>query len=114
MSDGQNDPDVIISEHDTPTERVAINQLSVDELDAWLEVIRTRRLATVQKLEAIAKVRADEARLETFLKFQRAYDRAKKAVKKLDEQLDKTEVVVHKARLLAMAMEMEVSEDADC
>ena len=114
MSDGQNDPDVIISEHDTPTERVAINQLSVDELDAWLEVIRTRRLATVQKLEAIAKVRADEARLETFLKFQSAYDRAKKAVKKLDEQIEKTEVVVHKARLLAMAMEMEVSEDADC
>ena len=33
--DQQNDPDTIINAHDTPTQRVAINQLSVDELDAW-------------------------------------------------------------------------------
>lgn len=117
MTDEQtNDPDTIINAHDTPTQRVAINQLSVDELDAWLEAIRARRLATVQRLEAAAKVKSDDVRLTAFLKFQNQYKRAKNAMTKLDEQMTKVESIVHKARILALSAELEAGveeEDKD-
>lgn len=108
--------DVSVDSHDTPTQRVAINQLSVDELDAWLEQIRERRLERVKKLEAVAKIKADEVRLVSFLKFERAYGLAKRALKKLEEQDAKVEKIVHKCRLLALAAQLEVGEDddADC
>ena len=48
---------------DTPTHRATINQMHVDELDAMLEGIRTRRLERVKKLEAVARVKADDAQL---------------------------------------------------
>ena len=97
--------------YDTPTERASVNQLSVDELDAWLDTIRQRRLVVVQKLEAAAKVKADQVRLTAFLKFERHHAIAKRALTKLDEQIDRVEKIVHKARLLAMAAELEVSAE---
>lgn len=113
-----NDPDKLVDAYDTPTQRASINRLSVDDLDAWLTAIRERRLATVQKLEAAARVKADEVRLSAFLKYERQYTRAKNALAKLDEQAAKVELIVHKCRLLALAAELEVStegeEDADC
>jgi hypothetical protein len=118
MSDGANDPDKLVDAYDTPTQRASINRLSVDDLDAWLIAIRERRLATVQKLEAAAKVRADEVRLVAFLKYEKQYQRAKNALAKLDEQIDKVEATVHKCRMLALAAELEVSaegeEDGEC
>jgi hypothetical protein len=99
--------------YDSPTERVSINQLSVDELDAWLDKIRQRRLVTVQKLEAAAKVKSDQVRLTTFLKYERQMTVAKRALGKLDEQIVKVEAIVHKLRLLAMACELEVGEDEE-
>ena len=56
---------------DTPTERATINQLSVDELDAMLTGIRERRLHRVQQLEAIAKVKSDEAQLVSWMQLER-------------------------------------------
>ena len=118
MNDGANDPDTVVDAYDTPTQRASINRLSVDDLDAWLTAIRARRLATVQKLEAAARVKADEVRLTAFLKFERQYQRAKSALEKLDVLIERTEATVHKCRLLALAAEMEVStegdSDADC
>jgi hypothetical protein len=96
---------------DTPTERIAINRLSVDQLDQMLEVIRERRLKTVQVLEKAARVKADEVRLTLFLKFEAQYTRAKRAIERLDALMTRTESVVHKARLLAMAAELEVGEE---
>lgn len=99
--------------YDTPTDRATINRLSVEELDTWLDAIRQRRVAVVQKLEAAAKVKADQVRLTSFLKFERQHAIAKRALTKLDEQIDRVEKIVHKCRLLAMAAELEVSEDEE-
>jgi hypothetical protein len=110
----QNDPTRVVSKpetYDTPTDRVTINRLSVDELDTWLTGIRERRLVAVQKLEATAKVKADAVRLTSFLKYERQYAIAKRALTKLDEQLVKVEGIIHKCRLLAMAAELEVSQE---
>jgi len=100
-------------DYDTPTMRASINQMSVDDLDAMLEVIRSRRLERVKKLEAVAKLKADDVRLATWLKFQRAYMVAKRAVARLEEQDAKTEKLVHKCRLLALAAQLEVGEADD-
>jgi hypothetical protein len=110
LSDG--DP---VDQYDTPTQRAAITQLHVDELDAWLTRIRERRLSRVKQLEAAAKVRSDSVRLDAFLKLERAIVVAKRALQKLEEQDAKTEKLVHKCRLLAMAAQLEVGmeEDAD-
>lgn len=102
-----------VDDYDTPTHRASINQLSVDDLDAMLEQIRERRLSYVKKLETVAKLRADDVRLEAFLKFQRAYEAAKRSLAKLDEQDAKTEKLVHKCRLLALAAQLEVGMEEE-
>jgi hypothetical protein len=94
--------------YDTPTHRTTISQLTIDELDAWLERIRERRLVSVKKLEAAAKVRADDVRLTAFLKLETSVKVSKRALAKLDEQCAKVEKLVHKTRLLAMAAQLEV------
>lgn len=99
--------------HDTPTQRAAINQLSVDELDAMLEDIRARRLERVQKLEAIAKVKADDAQLVAWMRFERAYGIAKRHMRKFEEMEKKAEELIHKVRLRAMECMFEVGEVDD-
>lgn len=113
--DETNDVDVDV--YDTPTARATVNQLNVDILDAWLEQIRERRLQKVKQLEAVAKLKADDVRLVAFLRYERAYKTAQRALQRLEEQEKKVEGVLHKCRLLAMAATMEVGmeedEDAD-
>jgi hypothetical protein len=118
MTDLTNEITYVVAEpetYDTPTHRATIAQLSIDELDAWLDRIRARRLVAVKKLEAAAKVRADSVRLTTFLKLETSVKVAKRALVRLDEQITKTEKLVHKSRLLAMAAQLEVGmeEEAD-
>lgn len=98
--------------HDTPTQRASIAQLSVAEIDYMLEGIRARRLERVQKLEAIARVRSDEARLELFMRYERLLTAAKKTILRVEEAEQKAEAAIHKLRLCVMAIQMEVSEDA--
>lgn len=100
-------------EHDTPTHRASINQLTVDELDTWLDRIRERRLIAVRKLEAAAKVKADSVRLTAFLKLETQINAARRSLAKLDEQIDKTEKVIHRCRLLAMAAQLEVGMEEE-
>lgn len=90
---------------DTPTERASINQLSVDELDDMLLAIRARRLVRVQKLEAIAKVKADDARLENWMRFEKAYTIAKRHMQKLEEMETKAESLIHKVRLCVFELQ---------
>jgi hypothetical protein len=97
--------------YDTPTERATINQLSVDELDAMLTALRERRLARVHKLEEIAKIKSDEAQITSWLKFERAYKIAKRALDKLAEQDQKCEALMHKVRIAAMVVRLEVGEE---
>lgn len=105
--------DVNLDQYDTPTRRATINQLHVDELDAWLEQIRERRLKKVKQLEAVAKIRSDEVRLVAFLKYERAYLAAQRALAKLEEQEHKAEAILHKCRLMAMAAQLEVGTESD-
>ena len=100
-------------QYDTPTQRATINQLTIEELDAWLERIRVRRLQQVKKLEAAAKVRSDAVRLEAFLRLEKAVSVTRRALDKLDEQEKKVEKLVHKCRLLAMAAQLEVGMEED-
>src|SRR3954452_5805715 len=98
-------------DHDTPTQRATINQFSVDELDIILSQLRERRLARVKQLEAVAKIKSDEAQLISFMKFERAYKIAQRSMKKLEEMEKKTEALVHKVRVAAMVIRLEVGED---
>lgn len=109
MDDGANE--VTLNEYDTPTSRASINQVSTEELDAWLEQIRARRLQQVQKLEAIARVKSDEVRLELFIKYERLYTKARKALTKLEAEEQKAEKAVHACRMVVMAINMEVGAD---
>ena len=88
--------------HDTPINRATLNQMTVDQLDTMLAGIRERRLERVRKLEALAQVKADEAMLVTFMKFERAVARAKRAIDKLKEAEDKADAALRVARLLAV------------
>jgi hypothetical protein len=87
--------------------------MSVDELDAMLEGIRARRLERVQRLEAIAKVRADDAQLVSFMQFERAYNIAARYMRKFEEMEKKAEQLIHKVRLRAMQVQFEVEETSD-
>lgn len=99
-----------MSEHDTPTQRATINQLNIDALDTMLDGIRQRRLERVKKLEAIAKVKADDAQLVSWMHFERAYNTAKRALDRLLEQETKVDALIHKARLRMMEVQFEVEE----
>jgi hypothetical protein len=106
--------EVVLDHHDTPTSRATINQLAVDELDAMLTVIRERRLERVQRLEAIARVKSDEAQLITYMKYERAYKVAKRILKRCEDEEVKAEKAIHKCRLLVMAMQLEVGMEEEC
>jgi hypothetical protein len=98
MQDGQ--ADVL----DTPIHRSTVNQLAVDQLDAFLDGVRERRLVRVQKLEKVAKVRAEDAHLATYLKFETTHAKARKLLDKLAEDEQRAEQYVNKLRVLAMEM----------
>jgi hypothetical protein len=87
--------------------------MSVDELDAMLEGIRARRLERVHRLEAIAKVKADDAQLVSFMQFERAYGIAARYMRKFEEMEKKAEQLIHKVRLRAMQVQFEVEETND-
>jgi hypothetical protein len=98
MPDGQ--ADII----DTPISRATVNQLTIEQLDAFLDGVRARRLLRVQKLEKVAKVSAEDAHLATYLKFEAAHAKARKLLDKLAEDEAKAESFVNKLRVLAMEM----------
>lgn len=101
------------SNYDTPTDRATINQFNVDMLDVLLGELRERRLARVRQLEAVAKIKADDAQLVSFMKFERAYKIASRYLTKMVEMEAKAEALVHKVRVAAMVIRLEVGEDED-
>ena len=102
-----------MSDHDTPTQRATINQLNIDELGAMLEGIRARRLERVQRLEAIAKVKSDDARLVSFMQFERAHGIALRYLRKCEDMEKKADELIHKARLKMLVVQFEVGENED-
>jgi hypothetical protein len=108
----QSNVEATLSSYDTPTERATICKLTLDDLDAMLDTIRQRRLVRVQKLEALARVRSDETRLENYMRYERLVKLARSALKRAAEQETKAEAAIHKLRIIVMSIEMEVSEDA--
>lgn len=92
-------------EHDdTPIHRATINQLTIEKLDKFLDDLRVRRLAVVRKLESVAKVKADDAELTVYMKFERANKQAVKLLDKLAEDEMRAEQLVNKLRVLVMDM----------
>jgi hypothetical protein len=91
---------------DSPTNRVTINLLSIETLDEMLAGIRERRLTRVRKLEEIAKVKADDARLSDYLRYEKEYERVKKMIAKLEAEESKIDTAMHKLRILVMSMDM--------
>lgn len=89
---------------DTPIHRSTINQLTIEKLDAFLDDLRVRRLAVVRKLESVAKVKADDAELTLYMKFERANKQAVKLLDKLAEDQMRAEQLVNKLRVLVMDM----------
>lgn len=87
--------------------------MSVDALDEMLEEIRQRRLERVHKLEALAKIKSDDAQLTSWLAFEKAYKVTKRAMERLEEQEKKVDALLHKLRLKAMVVQFEVEEQGD-
>lgn len=92
---------------DNPINRKTINELRINELDEHLAEIRERRLVRVRQLEAIAKVKADEQALEDYMRFEKAYTRAKNAIERLSAQEEAVAALVNKAR----AAYMDISDE---
>ncbi len=92
---------------DTPVHRATIDQFNIEDLDAMLDAIRERRLIRVRQLEAIANKKADDHYLATYIKYEKAYNTAKKAIAKLDAEIDRVEALTNKARALALEMEVD-------
>lgn len=103
----------MIDEYDTPTHRASINQLNVDDLDKMLDDLRIRRLARVKQLEELAKVKADQTQLTSWLKFERTYNIAMRAMNRHKEAEDKLVALIHKVRLAAMVVRFEVDAGND-
>lgn len=91
---------------DTPIHRATVNQIAIEELDKFLDSLRERRLVRVKKLEAVAKVRAEDAHLAVYLKFEKQHALVKKVLAKLADDEAKAEQCVNKLRALAMEMEV--------
>jgi len=87
---------------DTPMHRATVLQMQVDQLDQVLATLRERRMVNVRKLEALAKVKADDSILVVFIKLEKAIERAGRALAKAQVAEAAAEVALHKARLLAI------------
>ncbi len=92
-------------EQDTPVKRANISDIELDKLEAMIADLQQRRLARVKQLEAVAKVKADEHNLTTYLKFTRAVTRMQEKLKKLDDELSKAEESMNKIRAMHMLLE---------
>jgi hypothetical protein len=108
----QSNIDAILNAYDTPTERATICKLAVDDFEAMLASIRERRLVRVQKLEALTRVKADETRLENYMRYERLVKQTRKLFENCDAVEQRAEAALHKLRIVVMAIEMEVNEDA--
>jgi hypothetical protein len=95
---------VELEQADSPIHRATINQLTIEKLDAFLDDLRARRLVVVKKLETVAKVKADDAELTLYMRFERANKQANKLLEKLALDEMKAEQLVNKLRVLAMDM----------
>lgn len=90
---------------DTPIVRTTIDALQLDELDAFLDQIRTRRLLNVQRFAAIAAVARTRATAVEADKFAKAVARIKKMIDALEDSEMKCAAAINKLRSAAMEIE---------
>lgn len=84
--------------------RATINQLTVHQLDEFLDDLRKRRLEVVRKLETVAKVSANDAELSLYMRFEQQHKAALKLLDRLTKLETTTEESVNKLRGFALAM----------
>lgn len=90
---------------DTPIKRGTIDMLPLDELDAWLDRMRTRRLANVQKFTAILKEREAITDKENAEKFDKAIARLRKMLSALEDKEMACAAAINKLRVLQVELE---------
>ena len=90
---------------DGPINRRTVLQLTLDELTRELDGIRERRLASVRKLEAAAKVKADMTQMYRFVAFNKKKEKILKMLGRLDDRMKSIEEECNKLRLLQFEIE---------
>ena len=90
---------------DGPINRRTVLQLTLDELTRELDGIRERRLASVRKLEAAAKVKADMTQMYRFVAFNKKKEKILKMIGGLDDRMKSIEEECNKLRLLQFEIE---------
>ena len=89
----------------SPVHVPTVLQMHVDDVEKMLIGIRERRLTSVRKLEELEKVAKAKAMTASTLAFEKAIEKAKKQLSKVDDALDKLESFVYKARALQLELD---------
>lgn len=90
---------------DTPTHRLTIDELSLDQLDALLDEIRDRRLHIIATVEK-QRLEKEESRLRAkHGQFEKLRIKLMDKCMKVGEMLDKLENEVNKLRALKLELE---------
>jgi len=84
--------------------RMNVNQLTVDLLEAELDVLRARRLEQRILVEKAAKVTTEKANLTAFLKYEKLIGVVNKSLAKLELDHDALQVKVNKLRSFLIEM----------
>lgn len=101
------------SSQDTPIHRATIDVLPIDVLDEWLSKIRDRRLVVVNKLASVRAAKKAARLIEISEKYSKLYDRIKKSLSKLDEDIEKNEININKLRALELELHDDIEDEDD-
>lgn len=99
------DKPVSVEAYDTPILRATIDTLPIDTLDDWLVTVRARRLAVVNKMKEVKEAKHYAYMVDITAKYSKQYDRALRALQKLDEQIELIERYVSKLRSMQLELE---------
>ena len=92
---------------DTPTHRQTIAELSLEDLDAELDVLRERRLTLSRQLTQLSATKRAQHMAAAIAKFDRGREKVRRAIERLIEATMKIENEMNKLR----ALQLEVEDD---
>lgn len=90
---------------DTPTHRTAINELSLDDLDAELDALRDRRLHLANRLVQLSAVKRAQHLDAAVARFEKGRLRLRRSIEKLEETTTKVEHEMNKLRAVLLEIE---------
>lgn len=93
-----------IQDKDSPTHRIHMQQMSMDEIRKFVEQLRIRRASQAEKIKkAKANTKIAEA-MAADKSFKRLIDKMEKSLKNIESDLDQTADDLNKARALFLQM----------